>query len=284
MENVSFVDDDDLQQALARNRNMQLRKRSRSTRKAADESEDDVPAANSAEAIARLIAQERHNHMDIQDGDDANDQLDLDALDDEDASRPLVISETTGFIRNLPTAPIQAKAQITTSAAEEHGKARESISIEESADAERDETMVMEEDEESEKVEAGKKAEEKVDEAALPFGKTLLVGKGLSATLALLKKSGTVTAKEISEEERQKKKQREEQRSWIAEQKRKDLLDRRDREKSREQEREQMVREGRTRDREWLARRALSVMLRLVGEIVNGPGKPRIDSKITNRM
>ncbi|KAJ3328362.1 hypothetical protein HDU93_001507 [Gonapodya sp. JEL0774] len=143
---TNFVDDDDLQAALARQRRLAARKRA------------NEQAVAAPEDVARMIKQEEEAKVeagldengealdgDVQMGGELKGESDS---DDEDDAVPLVLSDTSEFVRNLPSVSVFQERQM---AAERRRRAVEAAaSASASADAEM--PMKREEDEDIEEM------------------------------------------------------------------------------------------------------------------------------------
>ncbi|KAL1925155.1 uncharacterized protein VTP21DRAFT_38 [Calcarisporiella thermophila] len=228
LDDVNFVDDDDLQQALARARRVANKKRVKKM---------------TPEDIARSLAENKDN------GDEEGDEV---------AEGMLVLSDTAEFVRSLGTQPLDSGLAERES---ERGRLRsETPRLEEPEEVE---TGEMEEkkayktkledvskDEDIEEGELGNgedvemETEEHLQKQAnpekdLPTGleEEPLVASGMAATLALLQQKGLY--QKPTEDELQSERRRAENSRWLTQQKRLDLERERRREKEKQREREQ---------------------------------------------
>ncbi|CAG8637250.1 9408_t:CDS:10 [Rhizophagus irregularis] len=188
-DDVSFVDDDDLQQALARARKMATRK---------------VTKTN-VEEIARILTETR---------DETNE-------DNETPGEGLVISDTSEFVRSLTVAPTITKP------VEAELDIQDQQSNSEPVDQEKEEVetydVVMDEVTEEKKggwKEAGNIEDSDMahiqDEPKLVIEEEPLVSSGMAATLALLQQKGFSI--KPNEEQLEKERIQRERQKWLAEQ------------------------------------------------------------------
>ncbi|KAI9284451.1 SART-1 protein [Umbelopsis sp. AD052] len=212
----NFVDDDDLQQALARTRRIANKKKQQIQR-------------FTPEDIARNIAQQR----------DAE-QLE-NAQNEDEADSGLVISDTSEFVNSLSMDPVIEREKRERERAEAEAEAA-AIVTEMQLDSEED--VDMENAESAEAHENGENEEEASTVVDEP-----LVSRGMAATLALLNQKGFIA--KPTEDQAQREKHAASRLKWVAEQKRKDAQRERERERDRLRDKERdKGREGRGRDYE----------------------------------
>ncbi|KAJ3027000.1 hypothetical protein HK097_006259, partial [Rhizophlyctis rosea] len=223
---VNFVDDEELQSALARARRLTVRKQIR----------------NDVEEIARAARE----------------------IKDEDEAKPeegvVVLSATSEFVQNLSTAPVFKQPEPPKAPArpvppppddEEESKGDEAKPMEVDEEVERG-RWVGDVDEEMEergagsgsgegrknvKIVEGVEGEGDEDQEAAPIEEEPLVSGGLGATLRLLTQKGFV--EKITPEQKEKDRKQKERAAWLAEQKRLDAL--RELEAQREKERKRAL-------------------------------------------
>ncbi|OZJ04934.1 hypothetical protein BZG36_02661 [Bifiguratus adelaidae] len=215
----SFVDDEDLQASLARSRREALKKQK---------------AKSSVQAIAQTLREMSNNVSDTMSG----------GVDDDDIDGGLIISDTTEFVNQLPTAAAMA-AEALEREREREAKAQSeadrlaalnTASIAEAEDAAKslspdaDQDMDMD----SDHIQNGHKEQNLVNIA--PIEEEPLVSSGMAATLALLSQKGIY--QKPTKEQLEKDKAAAERSRWIAEQRKRDA------------QREQELQRERKRDKE----------------------------------
>ncbi|CAB4383091.1 unnamed protein product [Rhizophagus irregularis] len=216
-DDVSFVDDDDLQQALARARKMATRK---------------VTKTN-VEEIARILTETR---------DETNE-------DNETPGEGLVISDTSEFVRSLTVAPTITKP------VEAELDIQDQQSNSEPVDQEKEEVetydVVM--DEVTEEKKGGWKEAGNIEDSDMAHiqdepkltgivEEEPLVSSGMAATLALLQQKGFSI--KPNEEQLEKERIQRERQKWLAEQRKKDQERQNEREKEKQKAKEKGYRGG----------------------------------------
>ncbi|KAI8823082.1 SART-1 protein [Fimicolochytrium jonesii] len=207
---VNFVDDDDLQSALARSRRLQMKKRSK----------------HDVEAIADAARQIKEEDAPIEGG--------------------MVLSATSEFVRNLATAPapvVKAPEPIRpTPAVKQEAKTHENdvdqMDVDEADQGDEKGGWEMDDGSKTE-VTIKKEKDEESDDGELmpaPLEEEPLVGAGLAATISLLTQKGFVEKTTPEELERQRKQA--EKLLFLNEQRKADRLRELQREKEKQRNRE----------------------------------------------
>lgn len=251
IEDVNFVDDDDLQGAIAKARKVAEKKKARvmSTTRVADEilgrnGRSGTPLAEGDEEGGMVI--------DI----DSNKRGQPDEDEGEEVDPDLIISDTTNFVRALQTTSVFQKQQAEQARkAEVAAAARRAKSVEPDEDEEEPE-IKEEQDEDRMDWESGREGSaapsdvkvkvkretkdgESDDEA--PEGEHIteepLVAAGLGATLSLLASRGAL--QKVTEEDKIKEARIRQQTEWLKQQKIKDLEKELEKKKERERKRQQ---------------------------------------------
>ncbi|CAH1767796.1 22104_t:CDS:10 [Entrophospora sp. SA101] len=232
-DDVSFVDDDDLQQALARARKMASKKVSKT----------------SVEEIVRTLTQYRETL-----NDDINDEI---------PGKGLVISDTSEFVRSLTVTQALPKPVPDAESITPVPKVTEQVNEEVKEEEEEGQEETMQDIEMQDSVEqdknhgwkvaadAGGHDMPKIQEEIQLTGiveEEPLVSSGMAATLALLQQKGLSIkpSLELLEKERIQK----ERQKWLAEQKKKDLERQTEREREKQKSKEKGHRGGGGRDTE----------------------------------
>ncbi|KAI9314126.1 SART-1 protein [Dichotomocladium elegans] len=234
---VNFVDDDDLQQSLARTRQAANRKRAKEAKKM------------TPEEIARSIVEQRQAAA-------AAMQEDTDQANDEGGESGLVLSEITEFVNSLGETPtfVTHEPQRSAHVANEHTP-METKSVTPEPHVEQGEETPVHIKDVSDNNEGP--APEEVEEDAsqpqdegIPLIEEPLVSKGLAATLSLLNQKGLVA--KPTEEQLKNDRRTAERMKWLAEQKKRDIQRERERqiEKQRQRERDGRASSASNRDRE----------------------------------
>ncbi|CAG8704502.1 5196_t:CDS:2, partial [Acaulospora morrowiae] len=220
LDEMSFVDDDDLQQALARARNMAAKKVNKS----------------SVEEIAKILSQVR----------EAPDE------DEEPSGEGLVISDTSEFVRSLSVAPSIARSVETDSLTPAPKVVDRKEEFEDTVDVKM-EDPIDEDKKGGWEAESAMKNEDTVHIKEEPkltgvVEEEPLVSSGMAATLALLQQKGFSI--KPSEEQLDKERIQKERQKWLAEQRRKDLERQNEREREKQRAKEKGYRGGGGRDNE----------------------------------
>ncbi|GBC04195.1 hypothetical protein RclHR1_05560015 [Rhizophagus clarus] len=214
-DDISFVDDDDLQQALARARKMAAKK---------------VTKTN-VEEIARILTETR---------DETN--------ENETPGEGLVISDTSEFVRSLTVAPTIAKpaeAELRSDQQSDYDPVKEEKEEGEADDVEMDEV--------TEEKKGGWKEAEDIEDSDMAniqdepkltgvVEEEPLVSSGMAATLALLQQKGFSI--KPNEEQLEKERIQRERQKWLAEQRKRDLERQNEREKEKQKAKEKGYRGG----------------------------------------
>ncbi|RIA92964.1 SART-1 protein [Glomus cerebriforme] len=216
-DDISFVDDDDLQQALARARKMATKK----------------VAKTNVEEIARILTETRNEPIE----------------DDETPGEGLVISDTSEFVRSLTVAPTITQPVEAVQIPVQPSKPEP---VEEEKEEGEADDVEMDEATEEEKQGGWKEAGnvEDSDMAHIQDEPKLtgvveeepLVSSGMAATLALLQQKGFST--KPNEEQLEKERIQRERQKWLAEQRKKDLERQNEREKEKQKAKEKGYRGG----------------------------------------
>ncbi|RIB11380.1 SART-1 protein [Gigaspora rosea] len=222
LDDVSFVDDDDLQQALARARKMAAKK----------------VAKTSVEEIAKTLTQERETQEE----------------DDDVPDDGLVISDTSEFVRSLSIAATAPRLVESDGLISDNRLTNQTEDEKPEEEEEEEETndVVMEEDTDEDKIGGWKVAGvvEDQDMASINEEPKLvgvveeepLVSNGMAATLALLQQKGFSI--KPSEEQIEKERIQRERQKWLAEQRRRDLERQNEREREKQRAKEKGYRGG----------------------------------------
>ncbi|KNC96399.1 U4/U6-U5 snRNP complex subunit SNU66 [Spizellomyces punctatus DAOM BR117] len=222
IEDVNFVDDDDLQSALARARRLQAQKRSKS----------DV------EEIAKAAREIKE--------------------DDTVEEGAVVLSATSEFVRNLATAPVvkaTEPARTNRPALPKEDLEEEPANTMEVDDEDQEEKGGWDHERERSTKSLDSSVEDVMeqddgDRLPAPIEEEPLVASGLAATVALLSQKGFVEKASAEVLERERKQS--EKRAWLAEQRKRDLLREIQKEKEKERNKERnKARGGGDRDRDW---------------------------------
>ncbi|CAG8655886.1 16964_t:CDS:10, partial [Racocetra persica] len=219
LDDVSFVDDDDLQQALARARKMAAKK----------------VAKASVEEIARTLTQERETQEEDDDGPDSG----------------LVISDTSEFVRSLAIASTVTKLTEADSLTPDN-RLDDQLEDEKPEEAETND-VAMEEAAEEEDESGGWKTAGAIEDQDMAnvneepklvgvVEEEPLVSTGMAATLALLQQKGFSI--KPSEEQLEKERIQKERQKWLAEQRRRDLERQTEREREKQRAKEKGYRGG----------------------------------------
>ncbi|KAJ3278253.1 hypothetical protein HK104_002516 [Borealophlyctis nickersoniae] len=235
IEDVNFVDDDDLQTALARARRLAYQKN----------------ATSDVEQIAQAARETKDVETVVEEGG-------------------LVLSATTEFVRNLPTASSIRPPEVRPAPKavrrplvepdEEENKAEQPMEVDEE-----EPDRGGWEDDASEKAESEFSKDTKMtnaedqDEGEIlpaPIEEEPLVSGGLGATIALLSQKGFL--EKANREQLEKERKQIEKRKWLEEQRLRDLMREKEKERRKQLEREQRQAQQRgggggmnMRDREW---------------------------------
>ncbi|RUS15975.1 SART-1 protein [Endogone sp. FLAS-F59071] len=212
---VSFVDDDDLQQALARTRRIANKKKKGTVE-------------ISMEYIERSVSR---NHVGDQDDEDIG-----------ATSGGLVISDTSEFVNSLQDAPV---ISVRTVERAERARSLTPVAMEEAMEDyhPEDEDVNMTVKEEGEEGERKTKKETEEAPVAAVIEEEPLVNSGMAATLALLSQKGIY--QQPTEEQNEKDRIGADRAKWLAEQRKKDLQREREREREKKRDKERAAAAGR---------------------------------------
>ncbi|KAH8550931.1 SART-1 protein [Umbelopsis sp. PMI_123] len=216
----NFVDDDDLQQALARARQIANKKKQQIQR-------------FTPEDIARNIAQQR--------------EAEQQENENTEADSGLVISDTSEFVNSLSMDTVIERERRERERQQAEAEAAEAAIVTEMQLDNEDVEMENTEPQEVEKDINHDNSEGEEDISAV--ADEPLVSRGMAATLALLNQKGFIA--KPTDDQLQRERQAGDRLKWIAEQKRKDAQRERERERERVRDKERdRGREGRGRDYE----------------------------------
>ncbi|KAG2184780.1 hypothetical protein INT43_000693, partial [Umbelopsis isabellina] len=205
LDEENFVDDDDLQQALARARRVAIKKKQSTKRM-------------TAEDIANSIAQQRAAEQEQDNAEDTE-------------SGGLVISDTSEFVNSLSMDAVIERERRERERLEAEAAQEQASKIVTEMELDNDDIEMANTEIEEEAKEPAKEEEDITAVVDEP-----LVSKGMAATLALLNQKGFIA--KPNEDQIQREKVAASRARWAAEQKRKDVQKERERERDRLRDKE----------------------------------------------
>ncbi|KAK4046213.1 hypothetical protein OIV83_006245 [Microbotryomycetes sp. JL201] len=221
LDDANLIDDDDLQASLARQRREANKKR---------------VAEIKARAAANVVARERQDSMDVDNGFSVKQESDDEGVEvNNDGRDVLVLDDTSEFVRNIqlaaarPPAPktngvVVKKEEGTESVMPMIKREQEDVPLDELVTSRDDSAMEQDDDDEQEEglvqEELDVKPKVEDDDAALGTQAEATVSKGLASTLSLLRHQGLIKPRTPEEIERERViKERE---AWLAKKRQRD--------------------------------------------------------------
>jgi len=249
IDDINFIDDDELQVALSKARRKNRKKLVKSIKETVEEVKQEV--------IKEKEKEEKENNME---SEEDSLSYDLKRKEESEGIRYInEVSETSEFIRNIPTLPLLQRQNPTEKATSDNNEVEKD-----------DDDMEIESDNESnhEDIELPDKNEHELEEGERPesedevsksneqsstsntgiaaLEEEPLISSGLAATVSLLLQKGIVNP--VTKEELEKEKLQIEKEKWLNEQKLNDLI--KERRKQKERDRKDKHRSSRDRDRD----------------------------------